>query len=362
VIWRAAQAILLQVFGGASALRQITGLRPLSHPSIFLWDGAWYQWILHFGYAPIPLSTAQPTNFFPFLPWVTRFVQVFVRSEVAAALIVINVSALAAVVLVYMVIREWKGRNIARVAVVAFLLFPTSIFLTQFYTEGLFIALSAGALLALQKGNPWLAGTLAAGTAMTRPPGIFLVVVLVVAHLHKSRKLEWNLAWYGLGFLGIGAVVLAQHVQAHDGLAFLSSPEAWGRKVSLPWTPLGSSIRAYVYGPRPGVAGWSWATIEHVGSPRDVLAAYLFLGLSLVSLFRPWPWAARTLLAVMTLVPLSTGVTIAMNRYVLAAWPGFAVAADLFDRAPRWVRALAIAMLAAGSIAVIHDWSKGFLV
>jgi hypothetical protein len=102
--------------------------------------------------------------------------------------------------------------------------------------------------------------------------------------------------------------------------------------------------------------------VAYEGSPRDVLAAYLFLGLSLVALFRPWPWSARAHLAIMTLVPLSTGVTIAMNRYVLAAWPGFAVAAELVERAPKWVRALLVAMLTAGTIAVVHDWSRGFLV
>jgi hypothetical protein len=84
IVWRAAQAVVLQMFGGASAARQITGLAPLDHPAVFLWDGAWYQRVMVSGYAPFPGGTQQPAHFFPLLPCSTRAVQFVVRSELAA--------------------------------------------------------------------------------------------------------------------------------------------------------------------------------------------------------------------------------------------------------------------------------------
>src|SRR5947208_5998738 len=105
IVWRVAQLVVVQAFGGQSALRQGTGLVPESHPGFFLWDGAWYQRILHAGYSPIPGSSQQSVNFFLLLPWTTKAVRLFVRSELAAAVLVTSVAAFSAVVLVFEVMR-----------------------------------------------------------------------------------------------------------------------------------------------------------------------------------------------------------------------------------------------------------------
>jgi 4-amino-4-deoxy-L-arabinose transferase-like glycosyltransferase len=361
-IWRAFQAIVLQAFGGASAARQFTGLPPIDHPSIFLWDGAWYQRIMVFGYAPFPGGTQQPAHFFPLLPWTTKAVQSVVRSEVAAALIVTNLAALAAVVLVFKVIATWKDERIARYAVVLMLAFPSSFFLWQFYTEGLFIALVAGALLAQMKDKMWLAGLLAAGATMTRPPGFLLVVVLAIGVFERRRSIHRDLAWAAAGLLGFLPIMVAQWLQAGSPLAYVSSQAAWGHRLTTPWHALTNSLSAYLHGSAPGLDGWAWSSISNLGSPRDLVAAYLFLALTIVAFFRKWPWTARTTLLVMTLFPLAGGIPLSMNRYVLAAWPGFGVLGELLERAPRVLRFAVIAGFAATSVLVLHDFSRGLFV
>ncbi|TMK80484.1 MAG: hypothetical protein E6G46_09330, partial [Actinobacteria bacterium] len=103
------------------------------------------------GYRPIAGGSQQPASFFPLLPWMTRAVRVVIRSELGAAILVTTVASFAAVVLVYEVMRRWKGEAVARWAIVLLLAFPTSFFLWEFYTEALFIALTAGALLAMMR-------------------------------------------------------------------------------------------------------------------------------------------------------------------------------------------------------------------
>ena len=362
VIWRVAQLALVLGFGGQSAGRQTTGLPPISHPGFFLWDGAWYQRIMHVGYRPIPGGSQQPSNFFPLLPWVTRVVRYAVRSELVAAVLVTSVASLAAVVLIFEVLRRWKGESIARWAIVLLLVFPTSFFLWEFYTEGLFIALAAGAILAMMNRTVWLAGTLGGLAAMTRPPGILVLGVLAIMYVEQRRGLHADVLWLLLCAVGIGIVMLVMKEQTGSALAFTRGSERWGRHLSVPWTPVNTSLRTYIRGIGPPLQGWSGSTLSILGSPRDIAATYLFLAIFLVSLWRRWPWSARMLILTMTLAPIATGIVQSMGRYVLAAWPAFGVAADLPIRHRGRILGGITVIFAALSVMVLHDWSRGYFI
>jgi hypothetical protein len=244
------------------------------------------------------------------------------------------------------------------------LAFPTSFFLWQFYTEALFIALAAGALLAQERERFWLAGALAGAMAMTRAPGIGFTAVLVVAHVARRRRIDRDMAWYALGPAGLLVVAAVQWVQAGDAFGFATSPGAWGRHISVPWTPLVRSFEAYARGKGPAVVGIGGSARFHpvIGSPRDLVAIVLFLALGAIAFVRPWPWSARALIAIMVLGPMSTGAVVGSARYVLAAWPGFAVLADELRRVHRRLPALVVALLIFASVAVLHDWTRGFFI
>jgi hypothetical protein len=68
------------------------------------------------------------------------------------------------------------------------------------------------------------------------------------------------------------------------------------------------------------------------------------------------------LILVMTLLPLVTGVISGTSRYVLAAWPGFGVMADIPPRFRPWLLGLWAAASIVLSVAVIHDWAEGLLI
>src|SRR5438132_1267946 len=87
-IWRAIHALVVVGLGG-----------PVFR---FAWDGYWYERIALHGYRPLRGDDAQgPTAFFPLLSWLTRTVQVVVRSNTAAASIVTTTATVAAIILVH---------------------------------------------------------------------------------------------------------------------------------------------------------------------------------------------------------------------------------------------------------------------
>ncbi|TMK80329.1 MAG: hypothetical protein E6G46_09495 [Actinobacteria bacterium] len=147
--------------------------------------------------------------------------------------------------------------------------------------------------------------------------------------------------------------------QTGSAFAFTRGSEAWGRHLAAPWTPVNTTLRAYLHGTGPRLGGWSGSTASALGSVRDVVATYLFLFLFLVSLWRPWPWSARILILTMTLAPMATGIVQSMGRYVLAAWPAFADVPATVRARMLGVVTLILIML---SVAVLHDWSHGYFI
>jgi hypothetical protein len=336
-VWRVSTAVIVWA-AGASPLHRL-----------YAWDGNIYRELLRDGYrASDPF--AKPTAFFPALPWLTRAVEVVVRSEDAAVVIVSTGAALAAVLLVFEVVRVWRGERVARAAVVGLLVFPTSLFLGQFYAEGLFVASSAGALLARARDRMALAGALGAVTAAARIPGVLIVVPLAAGYFASHRRLDRRAWWCAAPIAGLVPIAVAQAVQAGDPLAFVSSQASTGRSLSVPWAPLWSGLRS-ILANGPG----DWLEL-----PLHVAAALALIVVGiLVVRDRSWPVDARAWTVAMALVPLMSGEVIGSALYALAAWPAFGFVAVRQHRWPRPVTAVVVVGMAALGVAAAWRWGRG---
>jgi hypothetical protein len=338
-LWRVVQGVAVAIFDGD----------PIK--SVLAWDGEWYQWILRHGYAFRPDRGAeQPTAFFPVLPWVTKAVQFVIRSELAAVVIVSTLAGAAAVCALYVAGRAWRGERVARAGVVAMLAYPASLFLWAFYTEALFVAVTAVAFVAAAQGRRWVA-VVAGGLAVaTRLPGIVVVPVLLLIDWRRRGRVSAASSVYLLAAIGLVPVIVAQQVQAGDGLAFLTAGQAWGREPSWPWVPLvdlGRIAADPAYGDyRPVAAG-------------DLAASVLFLAAAVVAFVRRFPVEAGAWIVLMIGVPLFTTLPVSFMRYALAAWPAFLVAADVGVRTPVPVRAAAVAALAVLSVLLLSRFAGG---
>jgi hypothetical protein len=120
-----------------------------------------------------------------------------------AGIIVSLLGALGAILALYFMTRLPLGEEGGVRATFYFLIFPSSFFLAQVYTEGLFIGLTFGAL-ALLMSRKWGWATLLAILAVwTRPGGaILLLPMAMVWWMDKS----WNEGWKTASLRGLAAL------------------------------------------------------------------------------------------------------------------------------------------------------------
>ena len=145
------------------------------------WDSEWYKIIASEGYSyngdP---GLTQTVVFFPLYPVLSRLVTEALRIDlIDSMLLVANAAALAAVLLLFKLVRErFDDRTaLATVAMISF--FPSSIFLSAGYTEPLALLLMVSFFLAVARERFFAAAVLAGFAVATRSSGIILLPVLL---------------------------------------------------------------------------------------------------------------------------------------------------------------------------------------
>jgi hypothetical protein len=141
------------------------------------WDAVWFLDIAHVGY---PTSYAPRTAFFPLYPVLLNIGGFVLRSPLIAGLLISIACAYVGAMVVHRLTDRELGRPAAGVAVWALLAFPGSLWLTAVYSEGLFLLVSAGCLLAARDRRWIAAGVLGALAASTRSAGVVLLVPILV--------------------------------------------------------------------------------------------------------------------------------------------------------------------------------------
>jgi Gpi18-like mannosyltransferase len=145
------------------------------------WDSEWYKIIASEGYKyDGDPGVTQTVVFYPLYPSLSRLVSEVLRIDVIdSMLLVANLAAAAAVVLLFKLVRERFGDHTALATVAMISFFPSSIFLSAGYTESLALLLMVSFFLAVARER-FLAAAIFAGLAVaTRSSGIVLFPVLL---------------------------------------------------------------------------------------------------------------------------------------------------------------------------------------
>ena len=145
------------------------------------WDSEWYKIIASEGYKyngdP---GLTQTIVFYPLYPTLSRLVSDILRIDLAGSmLLVANLSAIAAVLLLFKLVRECFDDRTALTTVAMISFFPSSIFLSAGYTEPLALLLMIAFFLAVARGRFFIAAMLAGLAVATRSSGIVLFPVLL---------------------------------------------------------------------------------------------------------------------------------------------------------------------------------------
>ena len=145
------------------------------------WDAEWYGLIAREGYKynGDPGQT-QTVVFYPLYPMLSRVTAGVLRIEVIdAMLLVSNLAAIAAILMLFKLVRERFDDRTALTAVAMISFFPSSIFLSAGYTEPLALLLMVCFFHAIVRER-FLAAAMLAGLAVgTRSSGIVLCPVLL---------------------------------------------------------------------------------------------------------------------------------------------------------------------------------------
>ena len=300
------------------------------------WDGFWYLLLAWQGYPSHVLPTQSTLGFLPLYPMLLAGLRDALSiSPVLAGLIVSTLSGAAAVVLVGRLAAEWWGPSSARRVVVFICLFPGAIVFSMLYTEGLLIALVAGALLALSRRRWLTAGLLAGAATAVGPVALAVIPACLVAAGQELRRHGWRDPGARRALLApllapLGVVVFGVYLWLHTGDPLASyiaqhEPRGWDES---------SSPLALLW-----VAGHFLGQVIHLdfGHPKINLnypagllgAAFLLIGLRWLIRRRPRipaPAMAYTL-GVALLTVTSTNVP-PNPRMLISAFPVVAVYAE----------------------------------
>ncbi len=300
----------------------------LRAPLYAKFDSGWYLSIIEWGYgAPPPAGHPSAHAFFPLYPWVAKVLHhTFAMDGFHAGMLVSYLSLFLAMPLFLREGRARRGEAGAWRSVLFLLLFPTAFFLAAMYAEATFFLFSLLAFCAARAGctrRAVLWGVLLGLTkasALAAAPALFLAALEPRGEegtpiLPLSRRIR-DAALIGLApFAAVWAWVFGVGIAHGEPGLYFRSLSGWHRGSS----PL-SGVTAFFQGIASYVSrgGWKTEPLHLVEYGLGLL--FLLLAVRLVLRRR---WADAAFVAAALALPISTGLSDGMPRYVLAAYPAF---------------------------------------
>lgn len=334
------------------------------------WDGAIYVRLARDGY-----WSSTYTVFFPLYPALVRACAALIGPHWAlAALIVSNLSALAAFVgvaaLAMQVAPQGTGRTTTRVALLLFATYPLAFFTVAAYTDGLFVALAAFALLfGMRRRWGWAAlFALFAGICRPVAPALILPLAWEALQGYRAARLAGGdlrralrdaapaLAATLGPVISIGAYCLYLWAAFGDPLRFLHAEHHWAHFSMSPLLSVPVAIFAFAH--------VAFASPLQARTLLDLAPVIAGIVITLVAARRaPSPITLYLLgvLYIITAEPINyTDLFVSGGRYMLAAFPVCVILAGWLRRsewilpALYWTGALLQAILAIFFLR--HGW------
>lgn len=314
------------------------------------WDAGWYLKIATEGYTYNGDDTVQqPIVFYPLYPLISNTVaNVLNISEAASLIIVSNVSIFLAVPLLFKLVRENHGDQVAFYAVAAICFFPGSLFFSAGYTESLALLLIVGFFLLLKQQRYLLAAGLAGLTTATRSTGLLLVLPLAIELWRKYSGEPKRLARLAapclfLATSGMWLYLIYLWASFNSPFAFVRNTRAWKS---------GAATEGGLFGVLTLQPLRHLGDILKFGPDPNTLSSWFFLiFITLLIVFRKWLplplWIYSIGAFLLPYFTISGDVGfVSFTRYSLMAFPVFIVLAELFKHRS-WLGLIMIGIFSA---------------
>jgi Gpi18-like mannosyltransferase len=164
---------------------------PLWYHQLLQWDSEWYFKIVKDGYQYNGDPTVQQNIvFYPLFPMLARgLATIGGLASADAMLLVSNVAGLLAIVMLFKLVREEFGDQLALATIALLSFFPASVLLSAGYTEPVALLLIVWFFLALKQKYYFWAALLAGLAVATRSTGIVLLPILLwEMWLNRNKK------------------------------------------------------------------------------------------------------------------------------------------------------------------------------
>jgi hypothetical protein len=305
------------------------------------WDSEWYKIIASEGYRyDGDPGLTQTVVFYPLYPALCRLVSEVLSIEVVdAMLLVANLAALAAVLLLFKLVRDrfGDGAALATVAMISF--FPSSIFLSAGYTESLALLLMVSFFLAVDRQRFFAAAMLAGLAVATRSSGIVLLPVLLWELWRGRPPRRFLVEAVPLSIAasaGLWLYILYLGFAFGHPMAFADGQAAFHENTTM-WARLLSALKLEPFG-RMDLTDLSPAGLDQWFT---LIFIALIVGSWFIGISRGMTLFSAMLLALpyLTLCGGPAGFT-SMARFNIVSFPLFVVMARLTGRWPWAVAAI----------------------
>lgn len=306
------------------------------------WDGTFYRVIAE-GWYGGQGTPAEAARFFPAFPALGRVLAPLVGGSHTAALVVLaNVAALAAAVLLWHLAREVTGdlgvadRSAWMVAVV-----PAADVFAFAYSESLMLLVVVAALLALHRRSPWPLVALGLAAGMLRPTGVLLAVAVatgavLAARDHPDERRPGRVAaWVAATaapVVGLGVAMWVVSRRSGDLGEALDIQRRLRNGFRDPLTRLGEAVLDIATG--------------HLHDVYNLAFAVGFAALFVVAWRRRQPTTWLVLMGLTWLVAASADRIDSFGRYCVVAAPFTVALAQVTPRRPQQAVVGAVGLLA----------------
>jgi Gpi18-like mannosyltransferase len=301
------------------------------------WDAANYVRIAQFGY-----QTPYDVAFFPLYPLLIAAIAhlLGIWSYLLVGTLISNGALLGALFVLYQLAADAGGDLVGQRTLLYLCIFPTAFFFFAPYNEPLFLLLSTSTFLALRRQRWWLAGLFGFLAALTRSPGILLVVPYI-AELWLSRdsttasRQKVLLRVLPVLLIPLGTLLYAIYCWHISGnpFDFVAVQSHWGRQTTWPWQGIFQSLAAiFWYQP--------FGSFNEVHNVLDLSATIAFITLAILGRKKLRAsysiWLAVLLIYIIISPAISTYDPLESNqRFVLEMFPAFITLAMIGIKHPR---------------------------